>query len=78
MFIGAMANLIHIKPVKALYWSQILAGVLTVPILIFILVVSNDRRIMRTTNSRPQNFWIGAGIGALVTAGLLMFWWRIH
>jgi Mn2+/Fe2+ NRAMP family transporter len=78
MFVGAMANLINIKPVKALYWSQVLAGVLTVPILIFILVVSNDRRIMRTTNSRPQNFWIGAGIGALVTAGLLMFWWKVH
>ena len=78
MFIGATANLIHINPVKALYWSQVLAGVLTVPILIFILLVSNDRRIMRTTNSRPQNFWIGAGIGALVSVGLLMFWWRIH
>jgi Mn2+/Fe2+ NRAMP family transporter len=78
MFIGAMANLIHINPVRVLYASQVLAGILTVPILIFILLVSNDRRIMRTTNSRPQNFWIGAGIGALASVGLLMFWWKIH
>lgn len=78
LFIGATANLIHINPVRALYWSQVLAGILTVPILLFILLVSNDRRIMRTTNSRPQNFWIGAGIGALVSVGLLMFWWKIH
>ena len=78
MFVGATANLVHINPVRALYWSQVLAGALTVPILLFILMVSNDRRIMRTTNSRPQNFWIGAGIGALVSVGLLMFWSKIH
>lgn len=78
MFIGGMANLIHVNPVRVLYASQVLAGILTVPILVLILLVSNDRRIMRTTNSRPQNFWIGAGIGALASVGLLMFWWKIH
>ena len=75
MLVAALGNFIHINPVKALYWSQILAGLLTVPILVFVLLLSNDRRIMRTTNTRYQNFWIGASIGLLVAiTGLWAFW----
>jgi Mn2+/Fe2+ NRAMP family transporter len=77
MFMAAALNFAHLNPVKALYWSQILAGVLTVPILVFILLVSNDRRVMRTTNSWWQNFWIGASGGAIVAAVLIVFWWKI-
>ncbi len=77
MFMAAALNFAHLNPVKALYWSQILAGALTVPILVFILLVSNDRRVMRTTNSWWQNFWIGASGGAIVAAVLIVFWWKI-
>lgn len=76
VFTALAANFLPINPVRALYWSQILAGILTVPILIFILLISRDRRIMITTNSRVQNFWIGAAIGALTAAGLLAMWWN--
>lgn len=75
LFAGAICNFIDINPIKALYWSQVLAGILSVPILVFILMLSNDRRIMHTTNTRAQNFWVGAAAGALVAAiGLLVFW----
>ncbi len=52
VFIASVANFLPINPVKALFWSQILAGILTIPILLFILLLSNDRRVMRTTNTR--------------------------
>jgi Mn2+/Fe2+ NRAMP family transporter len=77
MFLALVLNFIKINPVTALYWSQVLAGALTVPILVFILLISNDRRVMRTTNSWWQNFWIGAASGAIVAAGLIVFWWKI-
>ncbi len=68
---ATLMNFIHINPVKALYWSMIAAGILTVPIFWFILVVSNDRRIMRRTNTRWENFWIGAAAGGSGTATLV-------
>jgi Mn2+/Fe2+ NRAMP family transporter len=77
MLVAGVLNFLRINPVKALYWSQILAGVLTVPILVFMLILSNDRRVMHTTNSRWQNFWLGAAIGGLVAAGLTMLWWKV-
>ncbi len=77
MVVAASLNFIRMNPVKALYWSQVLAGALTVPILVFILMVSNDRRVMRTTNSWWQNFWIGAASGAIISAGLIVLWWKM-
>jgi Mn2+/Fe2+ NRAMP family transporter len=77
MFVAAALNFFPINPVKALYWSQILAGILTVPILTFILVISRDRRVMITTNTRAQNFWIGAAIGGLIAAGMVYAWWGL-
>jgi Mn2+/Fe2+ NRAMP family transporter len=77
VFVAAAANFFRINPVGALYWSQVLAGVLTVPILLFILLLSNDRRIMRTTNSAWQNFWIGAAVGGLISAAFVVLWWKI-
>ena len=77
MFVAAALNFIKVNPVIVLYWSQILAGVLTVPILAFILLVSNNRQVMRTSNTWWQNFWIGAAGGAVVASGLAALWWRI-
>jgi Mn2+/Fe2+ NRAMP family transporter len=71
VFVAAGANYMRINPVTALYWSMILAGVLLIPTLIFILMISNDRRIMRTVNTRWQNFWLGAAAGGAAAAGLI-------
>jgi Mn2+/Fe2+ NRAMP family transporter len=71
MIVAATINFFPINPVKALYWSMICAGILTVPIFWFILIVSNDRRIMRTTNSKWENFWIGGAAGASAAATLV-------
>jgi len=76
VLLATVGNFIHINPVKALYLSQVLAGILTVPILIFILILANDRRVMRTTNTRSQNFWMGATIGALVAAQFMWLFWK--
>ena len=75
LFAATIANFFHINPVKALFFSQVLAGVLTLPILAFILILSNDRRVMRTTNTKYQNFWLGAAIGGLVASDVLWAWW---
>ncbi|MGH9522523.1 MAG: NRAMP family divalent metal transporter [Terriglobales bacterium] len=78
MLTATMLNFTNISPVAALYWSQVLAGLLTVPILIFILILANDRRIVQTPNTKGQNFWIGGAAGALTSAAALLVWWKLH
>jgi Mn2+/Fe2+ NRAMP family transporter len=77
MFVAGVLNFLRINPVKALYWSQIMAGFVTVPILLFVIVLSNDRRIMHTVNTRMENFWLGAAIGGLSSAGLALAVWKL-
>ena len=54
----------------ALAWTLGIARVETYW-LIFILLISNDRRIMSTVNNRWQNFWLGAAAGGTAAAGLI-------
>jgi len=77
MLIASIVNFFRINPVKALFFSQVLAGVLAIPIVFFILLLSNNRRVMHTMNTRAQNFWLGVVISALVASGALMLGWSV-
>ncbi len=46
ILIGLAINFIGINPMKALYYSAFLNGVIAVPLLFVIMVVGNDKRIM--------------------------------
>ena len=70
---AVVVNYFGINTVKTLYWSQVLAGIFIVPIMFFILWIANDRRIMRSTNTRAQNFWLGAAVGGMLMANLVFF-----
>jgi Mn2+/Fe2+ NRAMP family transporter len=74
LVIAVGINYIGINTVKTLYWSQVLAGIFIVPILYIILRLSNDRRVMRTVNSRWENFWLGGAVGGMLVANLIFFW----
>ncbi|MGZ4786960.1 MAG: NRAMP family divalent metal transporter [Terriglobales bacterium] len=77
MLTAGVLNFAPVNPVRAAYLSQVLAGILAIPILLFILILSNDRRVMQTANTRWQNFWFGAAIGGLAASGLLLVWWKM-
>jgi Mn2+/Fe2+ NRAMP family transporter len=66
-----------INTVKVLYWSQVMAGVVLVPIFAFILLLSNNSRIMRTTNSRFENFWLGCAAAGMLVSNILFLWFEL-
>jgi Mn2+/Fe2+ NRAMP family transporter len=74
LVIAVSVNYIGINTVKTLYWSQVLAGIFIVPILYVILRLSNDRRVLRTTNSRWENFWLGGAVGGMIVANVVFLW----
>jgi len=77
VFVAAGANYLRIDPVTALYWSMVLAGAMLIPTLLFILLISNDRRVMQTVNTRWQNFWLGAATGGTAASGLIYLCYKI-
>src|SRR5947209_1290380 len=73
LVLAVIVNYFSVNTVKTLFWSQVLAGIFIVPILFFILWISNDRRIMKTTNSIWQNFWLGGAVGGMLVANVIFF-----
>jgi Mn2+/Fe2+ NRAMP family transporter len=71
---AVVINYGHINTVKVLYFSQAVAGGLTVPILWYMLRLSNNRAIVERVNTVWQNFWLGGAIGGTIAANCIFLW----
>ncbi len=77
VFLAVTIDFFHVNTVRVLYWSQVLAGMVLVPIFAYILLVSNNSRIMQTTNSRFENFWLGCAALGMFVSNILFFWFAL-
>ncbi len=72
MFVGLLMNFIGINPMKALYYTAILNGIISPIIMYFIFKVGRNKKIMgEYTNPRWVNIWGGLanilmGVGAIL------------
>src|SRR3954463_1837019 len=69
--VAVVVDFFHVNTVRILYFSQVMAGIVLVPIFIYILFLANNRRVMATTNSRSQNIWIAGAIIGMVLSNIL-------
>ncbi|HYC30731.1 MAG TPA: Nramp family divalent metal transporter [Gemmatimonadales bacterium] len=70
-------NFLGFNPMKALVWSGVVQGFSTPPLLLLIMLMTNNRRVMGSrTNSRGMNVlgWITTATIFLATAGLVATW----
>lgn len=73
--IGAAINFLGINPMTALYYTAIINGVAAPPLLILIMLVSNNRAIMKDkTNGRLSNVLGWLTTVAMTLAALALFW----
>jgi Mn2+/Fe2+ NRAMP family transporter len=71
---GVAMDLAHINPVKALYWTAVINGLLAPFLLVVILLVATDRKLMSGQPSPTWTVWIVAMTTALMAvAGVAMF-----
>ncbi len=73
--IGVLLNFLNVNPIKALYWTAVINGLLAPFLLIGILLVSSDKQIMRKQMPSKLSFILlvlvtvlmfGAGVGMFV------------
>jgi Mn2+/Fe2+ NRAMP family transporter len=70
-------NFLGFNPMKALVWSGVVQGFSTPPLLLLIMLMTNNRRIMGAqVNSRALNVlgWITTGAIFAATGGLVLSW----
>jgi Mn2+/Fe2+ NRAMP family transporter len=63
-----------INTVTVLYWSQVFAGFLVVPVLAFIVLLGSNPRLTGRRNTTSENFWLGGAIAGMIVANLVFFW----
>lgn len=74
VFLAVSIDMFGVNTVKVLYWSQVLAGIVLVPIFTYILLLSNNPRVMGRLNSTWENLWLGFATTAMLISALLFFW----
>jgi NRAMP (natural resistance-associated macrophage protein)-like metal ion transporter len=64
-FLGAMENVVSLKPLKALVWAAVLNGIVAAPIMALIMLLSARRSIMgsfRISKALSIGGWIATGV----------------
>jgi Mn2+/Fe2+ NRAMP family transporter len=73
--IGALINFSPINPIKALYWSAVINGVVAVPVMAIMMVMTANRKIMGpfvVTGALRMVGWIATGMMAAAVVGMFV------
>lgn len=75
IFVGLAMNFLGINPIKALYWSAFLNGVIALPLLAIIMKIGDDEKIMGSeTNPMWVKFfgWSAVVVTTLALIGMII------
>ncbi|MFL6229843.1 MAG: Nramp family divalent metal transporter [Pyrinomonadaceae bacterium] len=75
--IGTLINFIGVNPIKALFWTAVINGVIAPPLLVVILLVANNRKVMgKRTNGRGANVvgWLTCALMFAAAVGMFLTW----
>ncbi|MFN2598592.1 MAG: NRAMP family divalent metal transporter, partial [Pyrinomonadaceae bacterium] len=75
--IGMLINFLGINPIKALFWTAVINGVIAPPLLVVILLVANNRKVMgKRTNGRGANAvgWLTCALMFAAAVGMFLTW----
>ncbi len=64
--VGVLINFVHLDPIKALFWSAVINGVVAVPLMVVIMLMAMQHRVMGAF-TLPRLLW---AIGWLSTAAM--------
>jgi NRAMP (natural resistance-associated macrophage protein)-like metal ion transporter len=73
---GVFLNFTEIDPVKALYWSAVLNGLLAAPLMAVMMLIGTNPRIMGRLTLSPVSTisgWVATGVMALASLGFFLF-----
>ena len=59
--IGTLMSLLELDPIKALVWSAIVNGVISVPIMVAMMLIGQSKRIMGALTMSPRHRFFGWG-----------------
>lgn len=74
---GTGLNFTSVNPMKALYWSAVINGVVAVPIMAGLMMLTTRRDVMGPFTAGRKTRWFGWGGTAIMAAAVLMMGWDL-
>lgn len=74
---GVAIDFLGINPISALFWTAVINGVVAPPLLVVVMLVSNNKHVMgKRTNGRFTNIvgWLAAAIMFAAAIGVILTW----
>ena len=75
--VGVLINFAGINPIRALFWTAVINGVVAPPLLVVVMLVAKNKRVMGArTNGPVTNFigWLTAVIMFAAAIGMFLTW----
>ena len=73
--VGTGLDFTPIDPMKALYWSAVINGVVAVPIMIGLMLLAGKKEVMGSFTSGLKTRWFGwGGVVVMGFAVVMMLW----
>jgi NRAMP (natural resistance-associated macrophage protein)-like metal ion transporter len=75
--VGALLNFSPLDPIKALFWSAVINGVVAVPIMVMIMVMASRARVMGQFTLKPllaSLGWLSTAAMTLAAVGMFATW----
>jgi Mn2+/Fe2+ NRAMP family transporter len=69
--IGVVMNFSSINPIKALYWSQVINGIVAVPVMVLVMRVAADPKIMEKFAITGWLKFLGWGATGVMAAAVV-------
>lgn len=73
--IGTLMNFAHINPIKALFWSAVINGVIAVPLMYVMMHMASSKKLMGEHTIPPHLKilgWTATGVMTLIVAGMFL------
>ncbi len=77
VLLGLGLNFIHIDPIKALFWSAVINGVVAVPIMLLMMLIAQNAEVMGefTLSARQKSLgWLATAAMLAASVGLFATW----
>lgn len=74
MVFSVVISLFGVNTVRLLYWSQVGAGALVVPILAFLLLLGRNHRVIQSSNPLRDDLCLFIALLAMLVANAYFVW----
>ncbi len=75
--VGVLIDFAGINPIRALFWTAVINGVVAPPLLVVVMLVANNKRVMGSrTNGIFTNIigWLAAAIMFAAAIAMFLMW----